>query len=399
MSHDNELDKKTIKAAEQALDIKINFIVSDDTKLKALLAAKNPPDLVRGQGGLETPYLAARDLMTDLDPYFAKSKVLTSSDLDPANDVWRFDGTKQGSGPRYGMCKDYAQDQMLWYRTDLFDAAKVDHLSETEPTSYDELLDVGKRLVKRRLGKVKVYGLSAAEMGNFVQLAGMTASAGGSLFAEDLASVDFSSPEALKALNWMIDYTKADIGPNIVNPNPDGYDWPTYQANRMAIARNGYWFGGQFAAEPKLAAVSRFVPAPQFGGKRVSPCFSGTGYWIPKNAKNKDTAWKFFEWYFAGSVAQERATTGYGIPALKSLREKMPQKTAPQKQAFKVQQQEFPYYATIPFTPYVQVTSLEAVINQTLPGLIKSGATPGKVADKLNSLMNEQISKGKRVVG
>ncbi|WP_308430693.1 ABC transporter substrate-binding protein [Streptomyces aurantiogriseus] len=399
MSQDNELDKKTIQAAEQALGVKIRFITFDDTKLNAMLAAKNPPDLVRGLGATETPYFAARGLMEDLDPYFAKSSVLKSSDLDPVNDVWRYDGRRQGAGPRYGMAKDYSQDQMFWYRTDLFDAAKLDHPSATEPLSYDEWLDLGKRLVKRRLGKVKVYGLSATSLGNFSTLMGMTASAGGSLFAEDMASLDFSSPEALKALKWLLEYTKADIGPNVANPNPDGWDWPTYQANRMAIACDGYWFGGAIGGDPKVAEVSRFAPAPQFGGTRVSPTFGATGYWIPKGAKNKDAAWKFFEWYFGGQPAKDRASSGWGIPTLKSLHSQMPQGTALQKQAFEVQQQELDYFKVLTFTPYAQLAALDSTLNQVLPPMVKSGASAGKVADKLNSLMNDQLAKGKQVLG
>ncbi|MEU1276121.1 extracellular solute-binding protein [Streptomyces sp. NPDC005799] len=399
MSVDNEMDKKTIQAAEKALGVKITYVRFDQTKLNAMLAAKNPPDLVRGLGAVDTPYFAARELMENLDPYFAKSSVLTPSDLDPVNDVWRFDGHQQGAGPRYGMAKDYSQDQMFWYRTDLFDAAKIDHPSATEPLSYDEWLDLGKRLVKRRLGKVKVYGLSATALGNFSPLMGMTASAGGSLFAEDLASVDFSSPEALKALTWLIEYTKADIGPNLVNPNPDGWDWPAYQAGRMAMAGDGYWFGGAISGDPKAPEVSRFAPAPQFGATRISPSFGATGYWIPKSAKNKDAAWKFFEWYFAGQPAKDRASGGWGIPTLKSLRSQMPQGTAFQKQAFEVQQRELDHFKVLTFTPYVQLAALDATLNQTLPQMVKSGASAGKVADKLNSLMNDQITKGKQVLG
>lgn len=195
MTVQNEWDKNALKAAEEALGMNINVIIWDPTKLNAMLAAKNPPDVVRGFGATETPYFAARGLMTDLDPYFAKSSALKVSDLDPVNDVWRYDGKKQGAGPRYGMAKDYSQDSMFWYRTDLFEAAKLDVPSATEPISCDEWLDLGKKLVKRRLGKVKVYGLNATGMGVFPQLMGMTASAGGSLFAEDLATVDFSSPK------------------------------------------------------------------------------------------------------------------------------------------------------------------------------------------------------------
>ncbi|MFD9316139.1 extracellular solute-binding protein [Streptomyces sp. NPDC060053] len=398
MTVQNEWDKAALKAAEEALGMNINVIISDATKLNAMLAAKNPPDVVRGFGATETAYFATRGLMTDLDPYFAKSSVLKPSGLDPVNDVWRFDGKKQGAGPRYGMAKDYSQDSMFWYRTDMFEAAKLDAPSATEAISCDEWLDLGKKLVKRRLGKVKVYGLNATGLGVFVQLMGMTASAGGSLFAEDLATVDFSSPEALKALRWYLDYARADIGPSVVNPNPDGWDGPTYGANRMAMSCNGYWFGGQINSDAKVAEVSRFAPAPQLG-KRISPCFGATGFWIPRDAKNKDASWKFFEWYFGGKPAQDRAASGWGIPTLTSLRSKMPQTNAFQKQAFQVQEQELPHFSVLSFTPYAQQSALEGVLNKVLPGAVKGGTSAGKVADTLNSQMNKQLAQGKELVG
>ncbi|MES5823172.1 extracellular solute-binding protein [Streptomyces sp. RG80] len=388
-----------IKAAQKALGVNIRLLKSDPTKLNAMLASKTPPDVVRGLGATDAPYFAARKLMTDLDPYFAKSEALKPSDLDPVNDLWRYDGGKQGAGPRYGMAKDFSQDQMFWYRTDLFEAAKLDLPSETEPLSRDEWLDLGKRLVKRRLGKVKVYGMNATGLGYFTQIMGATASAGGSLFAEDLATVDFSSPEALKALKWYLDYTKADIGPSVTNPNPDGWDWPTYQAGRMAMATDGYWFGGAIAGDPKVAEVSRLAPAPQFGGNRVSPCFGATGFWMPRDAQNKDEAWKFFEWFFGGEPAQGRAAAGWGIPTLKSLRSKMPQEQPYQKQAFKVQEQELTHFSVLPFTPYAQIAALDGVISKVLPGAVRSGTSAGKVADELNKQMNDLLSQGKETLG
>ncbi|MEH0433725.1 MULTISPECIES: extracellular solute-binding protein [Streptomyces] len=399
MSTENDFNADMRKAAEKALGVKIRFVPSDQTKLNAMLASKTPPDLVRGVGAMETPYFAARGLMADLDPYFAKSSVLKVSDLDPVNDVWRYDGEKQGTGPRYGMAKDYSQDSMFWYRTDLFDAAKLDRPSGTEPLSYDELLDLGKQLVKRRLGKVKVYGLNVTAMGTFSQLMGMTASAGGSLFSDDLATVDFSSPEALKALKWYLDYARADIGPSVANPNPDGWDWPTYQAGRMAMAMDGYWFGGAIGGDPKNAEVSAFAPAPQFASNRLSPCFGATGYWIPRDAKSKDLAWQFFEWYFGGQPAKDRASSGWGIPTLESLHALMPQNNAFQKQALKVQKKELEHLSVLSFTPYAELAALEGVINKLMPKAIKSNTSAGKVADALNAKMNEQLAKGKELVG
>lgn len=399
MGQVDEWDAKTRKSIEKMLNVTLRVMTYDVTKLNAMLASKNPPDVVRGIGATDAPYFAARGLMTDLDPYLAKSEALKPADLAPANDVWRYDGTKQGSGPRYGIAKDYSQDSMFWYRADLFEEAGLQLPSETEPLSCDEWLDLGERLTKRRLGKVKVYGLNATGMGVFSQLMWMTASAGGSVFGDDLATVDFSSPEALRALQWYLDYTKADIGPNLVNPNPDGWDGPTYQAGRMAMSCNGHWFGGIIAGDAKLSAVSRFAPAPQMGSHRVSPCFGGTGFWIPKDATNKDAAWKLFEWYFAGKPAKDRVDYGWGMPSLTSLRAKLPVKTALQKQAYAVQEKELPYFSVLPVSPYAQTDALNAVLSKVVPDAVKSGAKAGKIADTLNSRMNEQLARGKELLG
>ncbi|KPI08187.1 extracellular solute-binding protein family 1 [Actinobacteria bacterium OK074] len=395
----DEWDAKAKKNIETMLDVDLRVVTYDVTKLNAMLAAKNPPDVVRGIGATDTPYFAARGLMTDLDPYFAKSDVLRTSDLAAANDVWRFDGRKQGSGPRYGIAKDYSQDSMFWYRTDLFEDAGLELPSDTEPLTLDEWLDRGERLVRRRLGKVKVYGLSAMSLGLFSQLMSWTATAGGSVFADDLATVDFSSPEALKALQWYLDYARADIGPSLLNPNPDGWDGPTYQAGRMAMSCDGFWFGGVIGTDAKLSAVSRFAPAPQLGSHRVSPCFSGTGFWMPKDAKNKEAAWKLFEWYFGGKPARDRAAAGWGLPSLNSMRSRMPKDNAFQKQAYEVQVKETPYFSVLPMSQYAQVDSLNGILSKVLPDAIRSGTRAGRIADTLNSRMNEQLARGKELVG
>jgi ABC-type glycerol-3-phosphate transport system substrate-binding protein len=398
MTKANEFDAKAVAAAEQAIGAKIKLVVADVTKLTAMLASNEPPDLVRGSGALDTPYLAARGVVLDLDPYFAKSQLLKVDDLDPVNDVWRFDGQKQGTGPRYGMAKDYSQDAMIWYNTKLFDAAKVAYPSDTTPLGYAEWLELGKKLTKTSGGKTIQYGMNGTGLGLFASLINMVTSAGGRLFSEDLATVDFSSAEAQAALTWYIDYAKANVGPSVVNPNPDGWDWPPYQAGRMAMAQDGYWFGGAIGGDAKVAATSRFAPAPQFGSNRVSPCFGATGYWIPKASKNKDLAWKFFEWYFGGEPAQQRAASGWGIPTLKSLRAKMPQEQPYQKQAYAVQEAELSHFSVLSFTPYLRVEALDAVLNQQLPGAIKGAASVGALADALNAEMNKQLKAGKELV-
>ncbi|MGW1778057.1 extracellular solute-binding protein [Streptomyces sp. NPDC002143] len=396
----DDISPELIKQAQNDIGVKIVTVRYDITKLIGMMTNGSPPDLVRGVGAVDAPYFAARDVMEELDPYFAASSVLKADDLDPVNDLWRYDGRTQGKGPRYGMAKDFSQDSMYWYNTALFDKAGVDLPPETEPVTYEQWLESAKRLTQRRNGQTTVFGGSYNGVLTPNLLASLTVSAGGSLFSDDFSRVDFTTPEARKALGWYVDYCRARVGPSVIQPDPNTWDGPTYQANRMAMSNSGYWLGGLINADDKLAPLSRLAPAPVFeGGARISPCQAGTGLWMPRKARNKDAAWRVFEWFFGEAPAEARAASGWGIPTLKSLRELMPRQKSYQKRVLEVQEAELQYFSVIAFTPYATADSLYALFNQIAPAAMKGDMTVDTLAGRLNSAMNKQLERGKEQVG
>ncbi|GEC03891.1 hypothetical protein SSP24_15460 [Streptomyces spinoverrucosus] len=400
MVNSGDILPEQIKQAHKELGIKINLVRYDITKLIAMLTSGNPPDLVRGVGAVDLPFFAARDVAEELDPYFARSSVLRLDDLDPVNDLWRFDGRTQGKGPRYGMAKDFSQDSMYWYNTAAFDKAGVDYPPETEPITFEEWLDNAKRLSQRKNGQTTVFGGSYWGLTRSTLLATLTASAGGSLFTDDFSRVDFTTPEARKALTWCIDYCKARVGTSLIQPDPNGWDGPTYQAGRLAMSNSGYWLGGMIYPDKKLAEVSRLAPAPVFaGGPRISACQGGTGLWMPRGAKNKDAAWRVFEWFFGEEPAKARASGGWGIPTLKSLRSLMPAQEDYQKRVLKVQESELKHFSVVSFTPYTRADALDALFNQIAPAAMNGQISVDTLAGRLNSAINEQLKRGKEQVG
>ncbi|GAA3786683.1 hypothetical protein GCM10022403_021780 [Streptomyces coacervatus] len=400
MSKADDLSPELIKQAQKDLGIKIVRVDYSISKLVAMMTNGKPPDLVRGVGATDAPYFAARDVMEELDPYFAKSSVLRLDDLDPVNDLWRFDGRTQGKGPRYGMAKDFSQDSMYWYNTALFDKAGVDNPPELEPVTFDEWLDTAKRLTQRKNGRTTVFGGSYNGVLTPNLLASLAVAAGGSIFSDDFTRVDFTTPEARKALGWYIDYARTKVGPSIIQPDPNAWDGPTYQASRMAMSGSGYWLGGLINTDKKLAPLSRLAPAPVFpGGRRISPCQAGTGLWMPRKGRNKDAAWRVFEWFFGEAPAKARASSGWGIPTLKSLRPLMPAQEDYQKRELKVQEAELKHFSVIAFTPYATADSLYALFNQTAPAAMNGEMSLDTLARRLNSAMNEQLKRGKEQVG
>ncbi|MFG2955273.1 extracellular solute-binding protein [Streptomyces sp. NPDC048291] len=400
MTKPEDVGTDLVKQAYDELGIRINTVRYDITKLIAMMTSGSPPDLVRGVGAVDAPYLAARGVAEELDSYFARSGILRADDLDPVNDLWRYDGRTQGKGPRYGMAKDFSQDSMYWYDTTLFDGAGVDRPSETEPVTFEEWLEKAKRLTRTSKGQTTVFGGSYNGLGASTLLAGLTASAGGSLFDDGFSRVDFTAPEARKALSWYIELCRAKVGPSLIQPDPNGWDGPTYQARRMAMSNSGYWLGGLINTDEKLAAVSRLAPAPVFAcGPRISSCQGATGMWMPRKARNKDAAWRVFEWFFGEAPARARASGGWGIPTLKSLRPLMPHQESCRRDALKVQEAELKHFSVISFTPYARTDSLDALFNRAAPAAMSGEMSVDTLARHLNSTMNEQLKRGKEQVG
>ncbi len=378
--------------------VKINIITYDLARLNTMLASSTPPDIAFGNA-VGSANINARGLATDLTPYLAESEVLKEDDLQPVNDAFRWDGQKSGSGPLYGIVKDWSQDNALWYNTELFDAAGVDYLSDTEPVTYDELLEIAKKLTEKDGASTKVYGLGMEWAWTlYGPIAAMVMQQGGTLFNDDLSEVDFTTPEAQKALQWFVDFGQSGVGPTSLNPLPDGSDYSTFAAGRMAISQDGYWFGGNFAADDAMKTV-RFAPAPTMGDEPAPMSFGGAGLWIPEKAKDKDAAWKFMEYFMAGAPAEARASSGWGLPSLKSLSDKLPQEQDYQKQAYAVVQSQLADTKPLPDSPYVSAGQLQDTIDKYLQQAIKGDITVAEAGEGLTEELNEALAQGVDQVG
>ncbi|GAA0906855.1 ABC transporter substrate-binding protein [Virgisporangium aurantiacum] len=397
----NELTKEHIAAFESRNpDIKIQLIENDEARLNAMLASGKPPDFVRG-AAVGSANNNARGLAADLDPYLDKSTVLKKDDLLPVNDNWRWDGKRIGAGPYYGITKDWSQDATLWYNKALFAQAKVPELSTTEPVTYDQLLDIARRLAVQKDGKTVTYGLGIEwQWGLSGPLFSMVLSQGGRIYNDDLTETDLTTAEAKRALQWLVDLAQSGAAPSSLNPLPDGADLSTFMAGRMAVTQDGYWYGGNFIKAPAdLQANIRMAPAPVMGNKRVSPCYAGQGAWIPAKSKNKDAAWKLMEYFMAGPPAEERATSGWGLPALKSLLPKLPQEQPYQKEAYLTAQAELAYNVPMPDSPYVTTANWISTLNEYVDQAVRKTITVDVAAQKVTDDVNKLLKQGKDRIG
>lgn len=392
-----ELSHDQVAAFERETGITVTQLEYDATRLNAMLAAGIPPDFIRTQGAPEVPNLVARDLVLDLTSYFEKSDILNPQQLEPVNDVYRWDrATKtQGSGPRYGMAKDWSQDVMIWYNKKVFDKAGVPYPNATQPMTYDELLDVAKRITVQQGDRVAVYGLDAAwgfiMQGHLLQ---MLAQKGETLFSPDFTEARFNTPEVRAIFKWYVDWAQAHIGPSPLNPEAAGSE-VLFTAGRLGMVLYGYWFGGSVISAPKeIQDAAGFAPAPQWGPTRISACMAGTGAWIPKNSRHPDEAWKFMEYFMGQGPAKDRAQSGWGLPAIKPLAGDLPQTLPYQKQAVQTQRAETPYLKILPFSPYANYNGIEALITKYIEPVMRGQETLDAACDQLNIAVNKLLQQG-----
>lgn len=401
MYQDNEFSKDYLAQFHKLNpDITINFVQYDPTRLAASFAAGNPPDFVRVFGATDMPNLVARGLATNLDSYFASSKILQASQLVAVNDNFRFDGLTQSKGSLYGMAKDWSQDLCFWYNKKLFDQAKVTYPSETNPLTYDEFLDMGKRLTVRNGDKVQTYGLdvawSAQLQGRVLQ---MVAQQGASVYNSDLSKADFTTHEARKALQWYVDWAKAKVGSGPLVPDASASWSVAFPADRSAMVQFGFWFGGEVDSWTQIRDHVGFAPAPVMGTTRVSSCVSATGAYIPSKAKHKDAAWKVMEYFMGGQPAIDRAKSGFGLPTLQPLFEDIPQTLPYQKQAYQTTKNELQYFQTLRFSPYISDSAASSAIANAITSVAQGQTTFDQMVTQLNSTINLLLQQGQQQVG
>jgi multiple sugar transport system substrate-binding protein len=380
-------------------DIKINFVEYDQTRLNAMLASGNPPDFIRG-AAIGSANQNAKGQALALDSYLEKSSVLKKSDLLNINNAWRWDGKQTGQGPFYGISKDWSLDATLWYNGSLFEKAGLAVPSTTDPITYDQLFTMAEKLTVKSGGKTQVYGFGAEWAWNLIApILAMVSQQGGKLYNTDFSQIDFTIPEAKKAIGWYVDFASAGIGPSSLNPLPDGSDQSTFVANRMGLTQDGYWFGGNFTSDANMQKNARLIPAPQMGPHRFSPCYAGVGAWISAKTKYPDQAWRLMEYFMTGTPALDRARSGWGIPSLQSLQQYMPQTMDYQKEAFASTQNELKYVGLIPDSPYASISSYNTIIDKYIQQAVKKQISLDSACQQITADCNKLLIQGKQQLG
>jgi multiple sugar transport system substrate-binding protein len=252
------------------------------TKLLTQVAANNPPDAaylgtdVAGEFG-------SRHALVNLDPYIEKSLAIQIDDYVPAFlQATTFEGSVYGLPIR-------AETTGLFYRTDLFEAAGIDH----PPTTWDEFREDAAKLTipdQRQYGTI-IFAPEAA-----YYWYPWLWQAGGDTLGPDGKDVIWDSPEGIRAAEFYVGLREF-APPDFLNSNSwDGR--VAFAEGTVGMYVAGAWFAGTLQQEfPDIAGKWAMAPLPS--DQKCATTIAGDGLVIFEASPNKAAAWKWIEYVSA----------------------------------------------------------------------------------------------------
>jgi multiple sugar transport system substrate-binding protein len=364
-----------------------------------MYAAGNPPDLVRVQAPSVPPYLA-RNMLYDLSPYFQGSSVLHPDDLAPANNYYRAnDPLHVGSGKFYGMCKDWSPDFTLFAYKKAFADKKIDVPSDKQPLTYQEVYELGKKLATFDGDRITMFGFDYSDTWVDRIWMNMLAETGDLLYTPDYTKIILSGNDKTRAIvQYFFNHVKDKLGAVssiIQSPNWIGDD---FDKGLVGLIQYGYWFSAMAETDVTKDQVV-FLPAPTWAGVRRDPCMTATGMVMAAATKVPDAAWKVFEWYNGEEPAQGRASSGWGVPVLKSQYKAKPN-AGFQAQVQTVLQRELDLNTTpLQFNPYLNETTVANSWFQYLQQAVKGEVTFDQMLINIETDVNTAIQAGISAIG
>jgi len=185
------------------------------------------------------------------------------------------------------------------------------------------------------------------------------------------------------------------VGSIIPSPNWIGDD---FDKGIVGLLQYGYWFSAMAESDVTKDQVV-FLPSATWAGVQRDPTMTATGMVMSASTKVPDAAWKVFEWYNGEEPAQERAGSGWGVPALKSLYAKMPTTTPFQQQVQTILKSELALgTAPLQFNPYVGETTVPNAWLQYLQQALAGSLTFDQMLTSIETDVNAAIADGKAAI-
>ncbi len=271
------------------------------TMLQTSLAGGSGPDVFWMNGSNVHKY-ATLGQIKDLEGLVARDNVQKSDYNDLVVDLYSV------NNKLYGM--PYFSDAVaLYYNKKIFDDAGVDY--PTSDWTWKELRESALKLTDESKG---IFGY-IAPTGGHIGYYNLIAQAGGKVISDDKKKSGFDSPEALEAIQFMLDMMYVDKSTPNAAQQIETPATELFASNRLAmfpaVSPNTKPF--YEAIGDQLGIVE--LPA----GKQEAAVVHGIAWVMNEKAKNESAAWEFMKYMTGEESAKEYAKVGAGNPAYKGV--------------------------------------------------------------------------------
>jgi multiple sugar transport system substrate-binding protein len=270
------------------------------TSLQTSLAGGAGPDVFWMNGPNVHKYSSLGQLKP-LDEFMARDGIGKSDYNDALITLYSVNDTL------YGM--PYFSDVVaLYYNKKLFDDANVPYPDET--WTWDVLRENAKKLTDESKG---IFGY-IAPTGGQIGYYNLIHQAGGYVISEDMKKSGFDTPEALEAIQFMLDLMYVDKSSPNAFQQLETPATELFASNRLAmfpaVSPNTKTFYEALGENLGIA----MLPA----GKQKAAIVHGIAWVMNGNTKQEEAAWAFIK-FLGGETGQSHyAKIGAGTPALKS---------------------------------------------------------------------------------
>lgn len=284
-------------------NIKVEFVAQGsgdyNEQIIAMLASNTQLDAARLDGYFISGYVARKNILA-LDEIMKGDKTFKKSDyLDGAF----MENHQVIDGKTYAMPSGDSP-RVLFYNTAVWKSAGAPDPNELESKgqwTWDAYLNGMKQIASKTAGGNKVWpGLTYISGPDLYPWVRMT---GGRVLSQDLKSVQIDRPEAISALEWLVDLVQK----HKLAPMPaDKVGGGDIETGKLASFASGNWEAQGF----KLRNFKDFdiAPLPK-GPKGRFTLFKPNGLTMPVSVKHKDQTWKLMR-YLVDDLEKEYIDSG-----------------------------------------------------------------------------------------
>jgi multiple sugar transport system substrate-binding protein len=277
---------KIFKDRHPNIDVTIEQVGEFETKVPAMAAAGNLPDVTRMWEAMVLEMARAGQVI-DLNPY-----VDAMPEFNPEDFIEVFWDYPVIEGKRCGI-PDTSAPHVCFYNKDVLDEAGIPYPSK-EKFTWDEFVENCRALTKP---EEKFWGSETIPLGWHYYNLKVIWQNGGDMFSPDYKECWLDRPEAYEAIQYWADVLLAgEVMPSPTQVAGFGGDMVTgelFQAGRVAFDRMGSWLNLSLKeAEVKFKWNVVHEPSKVQRGTILHTAFNA----IANTSEHKDAAWQWVNW-------------------------------------------------------------------------------------------------------